>query len=154
LQDFLSLQFATDTIMSDNVLLRTMTLKSRINFGQYRDLCVQELINLNVHIELIKMYYLLEKITFTEDVLTILRINDDRAITKPGKDYGAYKLHVCNILDEMMIFSGVYDKDNPARFDLLNRKKAARKQKIIGNCIRQNKERSKIHNRNRNQGHG
>lgn len=135
-----------------NLLLRIMTMKSIIGFGYYPELTVLELINMQKHSELIKMYYMLEKIDFDDDVKNILRITKERTICKPGKDYIMYGQNIIKMIDEIQYMEMSFDKDNPARWNLLNEKKRASKHYVISNCIRQNREKSKIHNRNRNQG--
>jgi hypothetical protein len=134
-----------------NLLLRTLTMKSKIGFGTYPDLCVQELINLKKYKELISMYYQLSKINFDEEVKEYLGITFELVIEKPSKNYEMYKKNiyqmVCNIND----MNREFHKDNPNRFAMLHEIKANRKQGIVSNCIRQNKEKSRIGNRNRNQ---
>lgn len=136
-----------------NLLLRTMTMKSKIGFGEYRDLCVQELIQLNKHSELIKMYYHLEKINFNDEVKDQLQIKWDRVIEKPGKNHEVYAKNIWGMIEEITDINKTFSKDNPNRFFMLHEKKAARKHYIKSNCIRQNKEKSRIGNRNRNQKH-
>lgn len=135
-----------------NMLLRTLTFRSIIGFGEHRDLTVQELCNLNKHAELIKMYYGLEKINFAQDVLDTLRINHDRIIKKPGKSWDIYYSNIRTMIDEIIAINGTFE--GAGKFQMLNEKKAKKKHYIVQNCIRQNKEKSKIHNRNRNQRHG
>ena len=69
----------------DRQLLRTMTLKSVIGFGyeNIRSKTVGKLIEQGKHIKLISMYYGLDKINFTQDVMDILGIK--KTIQKPGK---------------------------------------------------------------------
>jgi hypothetical protein len=126
-------------------------MKSKIGFGTYPDLCVQELINLKKYKELISMYYQLSKINFDEEVKEYLGITFELVIEKPSKNYEMYKKNiyqmVCNIND----MNREFHKDNPNRFAMLHEIKANRKQGIVSNCIRQNKEKSRIGNRNRNQ---
>ena len=135
-----------------NLLLRTMTMRSKIGFGSYADLCVQELIQLKKYKELIQMYYQLGKINFDDEVKEYLGIKFELIIDKPGKNYEMYQENiyqmVCNIND----MNREFHKDNPNRFAMLKEMKANRKQGIVSNCIRQNKQKSKIGNRNRNEG--
>jgi len=72
-------------ITMDRQLLRTMTLKSVIGFGyeNIRSKTVGKLIEQGKHIKLISMYYGLDKINFTQDVMDILGIK--KTIQKPGK---------------------------------------------------------------------
>ena len=135
-----------------NLLLRVMTMRSRIGFGLYPELTVQELIHLNKHSELIKMYYGLEKIDFDNEVKEQLEIKFERVIPKPGKNWDMYYKNIYSMIDEISEMNRTFHKDNPAKWNMLHEKKAAKKHKIVSNCIRQNKEKSRIHNRNRNQG--
>lgn len=136
-----------------NLLLRKMTRKSIIGFGNYKDLTVQNLMDLQKHDELLSIYYNLEKIDFDDDVKFELCLYDYRQIPKPGKDKSAYWKHRGKILFDIISFNKTYAKDNPNRFLKLHQSKTERKHQIVSNCIRQNKEKSKIHNRDRNQSH-
>ena len=77
--------FLCKIITMDRQLLRTMTLKSVIGFGyeNIRSKTVGKLIEQGKHIKLISMYYGLDKINFTQDVMDILGIK--KTIQKPGK---------------------------------------------------------------------
>lgn len=79
-----------------------MTFKSRIEFGIYPELTVQELINMNKHSELIKMYYGLEKIDFVDEVKEQLHITGDRLIPKPGKSWYMYYANISKMLQEII----------------------------------------------------
>lgn len=70
--------------MSDNLLKRTLTMKSKIGFGHYFNMTVEEMFISRNQVKLIDMYYCLEKIDFTEDILEKLCITE--RIEKPGKD--------------------------------------------------------------------
>lgn len=136
-----------------NLLLRTMTRKSIIGFGNYKDLTIQNLMDLQKHDELLSIYYSLEKIDFDADVKKELFLDEFRQIQKPGKDKQAYWKFRGQILFDIIEFNRSYHKDNPNRFFKRNNGMAERKHGIVSNCIRQNKEKSKIKNRDRNQGH-
>jgi len=135
------------------VLLRKLTVKSIIGFGAYRDLRVQDLINLKRHKELINIYYNLGNIDFSEEVKEYCCITPDREITKPGKDNSAYRFFVGDCLYDIIGRDDSYNKNN--EYKLRNEVRLLRKSeqnaKVKANVIRQNKEKSKIHNRNRNQ---
>ena len=78
------LDFGKDTY---SVNLRKLTRKSRLGFG-YRDIkhiTIQDILIMNKHKELIKIYFGLGKINFTDDILEELGINEDMRIEKPGK---------------------------------------------------------------------
>jgi NCAIR mutase (PurE)-related protein len=128
-----------------------MTMRSIIGFGQHKDLCVQELIQLNKHKDLISMYYNLEKIDFDSQVKQALRITDERIIVKPGKDPPKYMQNIYKMVQEIHEALGTFKEGNQARFNTLHEKQHGRKQQIVSNCIRQNKQKSKIANRGRNQ---
>lgn len=134
-----------------NTLLRTMTMKSKIGFGNYSDLTVQELIQLKKYKELISMYYQLEKINFNDEVKDYLGIRFELVIPKPGKNYDMYFKNIFQMVCSINEMNREFHKDNPNRFAILNEMKSEKKRYIVSNCIRQNKEKSKILNRNRNQ---
>ncbi len=78
------LDFGKDTY---SVNLRKLTRKSRLGFG-YRDIkhiTIQDILIMNKHKELIKIYFGLGKINFTDDILEELGISEDMRIEKPGK---------------------------------------------------------------------
>lgn len=78
------LDFGKDTY---SVNLRKLTRKSRLGFG-YRDIkhiTIQDILIMNKHKELIKIYFGLGKINFTDDILDELGISEDMRIEKPGK---------------------------------------------------------------------
>lgn len=135
-----------------NLLLRTMTMRSKIGFGNFADLCVQELIQLREYKELISMYYRLDKINFDDEVKEYLGIKFELVIEKPGKNYEMYAKNVYQMICHINDMNREFHIDNPNRFATLYQMKAKKNNYVISNCIRQNKEKSKIHNRNRNQG--
>jgi len=71
--------------MSDVTLLRKLTRKSVLKFGQYSDLSVQEMINLKKHKYLRWVYFNCSNIDFMEDVLDEIKIHLDFRIPKPSK---------------------------------------------------------------------
>lgn len=78
------LDFGKDTY---SVNLRKLTRKSRLGFG-YRDIkhiTIQDILIMNKHKELIKIYFGLGKINFIDDILDELGISEDMRIEKPGK---------------------------------------------------------------------
>jgi hypothetical protein len=70
---------------SYSCVLRTLTRKSVIGFGKYQDLTVQNVIDTISVSHLIRMYYNLGKISFTEDVLNEIGVFEEIRINKPGK---------------------------------------------------------------------
>jgi len=65
-----------------SVLLRTLTRKSIIGFGNYKDLTVQNLIDLFKHKELLSIYYTCRNIDFCQDLKDELYIFGEREINK------------------------------------------------------------------------
>ena len=72
------------------VLLRTLTPKSMIMFGKFKDLTVQELLNMQKIRYLRWMYFFNSKINFTPEVLELLSITEVYIINKPGIDEEKY----------------------------------------------------------------
>lgn len=73
--------------MADRTLLRTLTKKSRMKFGRYRDFTVGDIISTvaDYRWELGSCYYNLSMISFDEEVLQELGITEEFRIPKPGK---------------------------------------------------------------------
>lgn len=72
---------------SYSVNMRKLARKSRLGFG-YQDIkhiTIQDILIMNKHKELIKIYFGLDKITFMDDILEELGIDEDMRIEKPGK---------------------------------------------------------------------
>jgi hypothetical protein len=67
------------------VLLRTLTKKSVIGFGNHRLNTVGDVFIMNRQVDLIKMYFLLGSISFHKDILDELHIPDHLRFEKPGK---------------------------------------------------------------------
>ena len=82
--------------------LRKLTRKSRLGFGyrDIKDITIQDIMIMNKHKELIKIYFGLGKINFTEDILDELGISEDMRIPKPGKivDYDERDILVAKAL--------------------------------------------------------
>jgi len=68
--------------MSDIVLLRTLTRKSIIGFGNFKDLTVQNLIDTRQQRKLLEIYYFCRNIDYMPDIKEELFILDDRVIDK------------------------------------------------------------------------
>jgi hypothetical protein len=134
------------------VKLRKMAMGSVMKFGKYPDLSVMELINLQRHGYLLWIYYSMSNIDFTEEVKEYLQLTPDREIEKPGKIEVAVAAKLRGLaLFDIIERDGTYKEGNPEKYTALHLGKWERKTGIVANCIRQNKEKSKIHNRNRNQ---
>ena len=85
-----------------SVNLRKLTRKSRLGFG-YRDIkhiTIQDILIMNKHKELIKIYFGLSKINFIDEILDELGISEDMRIPKPGKivDYDERDIVVAKAL--------------------------------------------------------
>jgi Na+/phosphate symporter len=74
-----------------SVLLRTLTRKSIIGFGNYKDLTVQNLIDLFKQKELLGIYYTCRNIDFCQDLKDELYITADREINKKIPQEERYK---------------------------------------------------------------
>jgi hypothetical protein len=72
---------------SYSVNMRKLARKSRLGFGyqDIKNITIQDILIMNKHKELIKIYYGLDKITFMDDILDELGIAEDMRIEKPGK---------------------------------------------------------------------
>lgn len=72
------------------VLLRTLTRKSIIGFGWYRDMSVQNLLDLAKHKELLNIYYTCRNIDFNQDLKEELCISGERDIDKKNPSEKRY----------------------------------------------------------------
>lgn len=70
-----------------SVNLRKLTRKARLGFGykEIKNITIQDILIMNKHKELIKIYFGLDKITFMDDILDELGIDEKMRIPKPGK---------------------------------------------------------------------
>jgi len=131
------------TIQEDAVLLRTMTEKSVIHFGQHKGQTIEEILRLGKKAYLRYLYYNVEGISFTEDILRKIGIvtdaYDDR-ISKPGKDpeYGK------EVEEHMFKHAGIITK---------NRVKSRAKAKGVASKIKDAKQFSRGNLAWKNQGH-
>lgn len=72
--------------MSDVTLLRTLTRKSILKFGQYSDLQVQNLLDLQRYKYLRWVYFNCSNISFMNDILDEIKIPLNFRIVKPSKN--------------------------------------------------------------------
>jgi hypothetical protein len=79
-----------EELFEDRTLLRTLTLKSRLDFGKFGKIPIESLAK-SMPSYLRWVYYTYEAITFTEDVLDLIKIPIDKRIGKPGKDNYLWK---------------------------------------------------------------
>jgi hypothetical protein len=82
----------------ETITRRILTLKSKIKFGKYPDLCVGELINMRNFKDLLSMYYKLSKIDFNQEVKDILNITKNIEIEKPGTNISLYNENVYHLI--------------------------------------------------------
>ena len=75
-----------------SILLRKLTLKSKLNFGKYKNCTVEQMFGMRMQKQLISIYFKLSKITFTDDILTQLGIVAEFRISKPSKNIELYLL--------------------------------------------------------------
>lgn len=96
-------------MITDAVILRTLTNKSVLGFGQYRELTVLEIINLQKSGYLRYAYFNFYGITFTDEVLDKLNIHPKYRIHKPGTNPELFEQH------HQMIHSANHTSD-PMRY--------------------------------------
>ena len=72
--------------MSDVTLLRTLTRKSILKFGQFSDLQVQNLLDLKKYKYLRWVYFNCSNINFMDDILEEIKIPLNFRIVKPSKN--------------------------------------------------------------------
>lgn len=80
--------YSTKIKRMSRVALRTLTFKSLLKFGKYRDLTVQQLIDLHQlkGIKYIRWsYYQSSNISYNDEVLNRVGITPELRISKPGK---------------------------------------------------------------------
>lgn len=79
--------------MADTILLRKMTLKSKIGTAlpKYADWTVQDIIDNHKKKVLSYLYFNRQSITFVDEVLDLIPIPQEERITKPGIDKEMYK---------------------------------------------------------------
>lgn len=82
-------------------LLRKLTRKSTMKFGQFGDCCVQELLNKYKYDYLRWVYYNCSKITFTDDILDEINIPVRFRIDKPSIDSSKHEELRKELLDKM-----------------------------------------------------
>jgi len=75
-------------------ILRTLTVKSKLKFGKYKDYTVEHLFGMRKNLDLISIYFNLSNITFVDDILDELGITSEFRIEKPCKDNDMYKVFI------------------------------------------------------------
>jgi hypothetical protein len=72
------------------ILMRTLTKKSKLNFGKYKDCTVEQLIGMRKQKDLISAYFKLSTINFNDEVLNEIGITEEYRIEKPNTDKEKY----------------------------------------------------------------
>ena len=68
-------------------LLRTLTLKSQLKFGTFYSCTINVMLKRGRHDYLVWVYYNMNMINFTTDILDRLKIKNRELIKKPGSNY-------------------------------------------------------------------
>ena len=121
-----------------------MTLKSIIKFGAFPDLSVNDFLRLKKYKELLKMYYMLEKIDFNQKIKDILCITKTLEIPKPGKHYKTYYDNVFYMICD------INKKLNQTEFDMFKNANHNKKHEKIIFKINEGKGYNKTLNKERN----
>ena len=82
----------------ENLLLRKLTRKSVIGFGEYKDLTAGNLLDMNRVRELLQLYYALSKIDFADCLKSELCMTEELSIKKPGKGYGRFDWRINKVM--------------------------------------------------------
>jgi hypothetical protein len=72
------------TKINESVVLRTLTGKSTMWFGKFEGLKVQQILDLHYKDYLRWVYYNIHGVTFVNEILKEITINETRMISKPG----------------------------------------------------------------------
>jgi hypothetical protein len=67
-------------------ILRTLTWKSKLNIGNYANFTIQQIYDLKHTRYLRWIYYNVSAVTFIDEILTAINVNDGYKIDKPGKN--------------------------------------------------------------------
>ncbi|MFY8160227.1 MAG: hypothetical protein ACOVNU_02775 [Candidatus Kapaibacteriota bacterium] len=116
------------------LLLRTITKKSIIGFGQFTDMTVQNLIDMLRHKELLNIYYTCRNIDFCQELKDELCIYGEREIDKKIKKESRYEdnadINIFRLQNDCLreIIGKKSDTQNIADMNLFNKtRKANRK---------------------------
>jgi hypothetical protein len=107
--------------MSDVVLLRKLSRKSTMKFGEYKDLIVQDIINLTKHKYLRWVYFNCSNIDFMEDILDEIKIPEKFRIKKPSKKpelYDELNKYIFENLDSNFVSKYIKKKEKIASKNL------------------------------------
>ena len=142
----------------DVVLLRKLAWKSVLDFGKYKGQSVQQVFNFNHKRVLRWYYYNLSKISFIQEILRAIGIEERDEIQKPGTDPEKGK-KIDEIMDmrEKRFCKKAFLEDNKEAQKKICCNKAKRKRvenaKAVRSKISDNKEFSKGRMQWKNQGH-
>ena len=117
----------------DIILLRTLSRKSSLGFGQYSNMTIHQIINIHKTGYLRWVYYNFEGITFTDDILNEIYVREKDKIKKPGKNP---ELHTETTFKK---FSSL-KRNDPAYFKIVSKERKNRKQKLIRKEMSRKKE--------------
>jgi hypothetical protein len=119
------------------LLLRTITRKSVIGFGSYRDLTVQNLLDLFKHKELLEIYYNCRNIDFNEDLKEELCIFGDRLINKKEPSEERYirkaRLYIALCIND--IVDKRDEQQKQVSLFVKSKEKCSRKKRLAGKEI-------------------
>jgi hypothetical protein len=112
--------------MSDVVLLRKLTEKSTLKFGQYHNVPLYNLLDLNRYTYLRWVYYNSSNITFMENILLRIGILESEFIEKPGKNPDLFE-NVKVRIRSKMTYKGIKHLEKLTKIGNYNREKESRR---------------------------
>jgi hypothetical protein len=125
------------------ILLRTLTKKSKLDFWNFKNTTVQNLLDQRNYYQLLSIYYKLEMITFTKDILDELCIDGEFAIKKPGNNIKILEKYGKSMHIQLREIKGLFVFENHSYNPMNNHRQRS-------TIIRDIKAQSKIHNQMRN----
>lgn len=120
----------------DIIRLRVLTRKSKIGWGKYANNTVGELIESKQFNELLWLYYHIQWLTYTDELLDELKIFKEFRIEKPGVNHEMHQKRIVNFLNFVTEGKGaliMYNrKRKKAKFNLkmMEDKEVLSKQKL------------------------
>ena len=119
------------------LLLRTLTRKSLIGFGDYRDLTVQNLLDLYQHKDLLNIYYKFRNIDFNQDLKDELCIFGDRMIDKKNPSENRFieneRKYIALCITD--IINKRDDRADKACFNFRRKENCSKKKRLVGKEI-------------------
>ena len=128
----------------DRLLLRTLAKKSILGFGKYADMTIKNLLDLNRTTYLRWIYYNMDMISFSNEILEEIKISDDFKIQKPGKAPEKHDLLNDILWDKIGSFN---------KFKQESHRKKVRKARAVNRSIVDKKRFSKANLTRINHGH-